>query len=67
MKITLREMISSRGWEQFRINTRIRTSDSYILCEKISFYDSDIQSLLDNLVYDYAISSSGQVTWYVQD
>jgi hypothetical protein len=66
MRVTLRELIEKKGWNEFRLNTRLRTSDSYILCEKIAFEDWTIQLLLDNIVYNYSISN-GMVTFYIQD
>jgi hypothetical protein len=67
MNITLGKLISQKGWEEFRIKTKIRTSDTYYSCEKMDFEDPDIQKLLPNEVYNYRLSSNGLITWYVQD
>jgi len=67
LNITLGELIKQKGWNEFRIKTKLRTSDTYITCDKLNFNDPDIQKLLDNTVYNYSIFSNGAVTWYVQD
>lgn len=67
IKLTLRELIDKRGWAEFRLHTRIRLSDTYLNCEKMEFEDWDIQKLLDDVPYDFAVSSNGTVTWYMAD
>jgi len=66
MKITLRELIEKKGWTEFRINTRLRTSDSYIFCDAISYGDKEIQLLLDKVVYGYN-DSYGIITYSIRD
>ena len=66
MTVTLRKLIEQKGWAEFRINTRISTSDSYIFCDKTNYEDWVIQDLLDKTAYDYSFSNN-ILTIYIQD